>query len=1160
MSESSNKNTPEITTSDPSETCQPTVPVLNEPTNNPIESTDIESIKEATEASEPPVIETPSTPEDKSEDSDARDSRASTPQGKLLRSNLIPKQGLLGSSFPMPSSQWMRSQTNLADLSTVPKSQIASALSLKKESKDDENDTENGQKDDSTVTEPGEQIAADFRIKTGTLNPPQPTTPKPKTPSSKPQPVTPAVYESTVKEHEMQETLHQAIVHDFESLMKELENDETMQPFKKEYEKMFKAILKSKDRGEKLYGQFVNLHTEFMSNQNAVEDSLKNQIQDDQTLKSLKEQIAAAEKQLEENLKKEETTKEELRLIKQDITQLSTTLKQGVGLSVVQERNLNDLIQAKEQSTKELEHELDKIVKLRNEISEISEKIKTTDMNKRDLERRIYDLKEKNSQKKADIDTEMRMKERLERELRELRVVVAIKTQEVRGRQDAVNRASDDISILESQIKSQRQMLEKLLKDQENLTTRTGKLQQDCDEQTALTNEIVEENQQMARDLKIKEADLLKNRNEVKRINKIKDTLIKKNRALEEQKTEADANRKELRAKNEAMLIEIENLRKNTEADKRIVDDLAREKEILEENLSKAQTETQKSEILTSLHRQTWHNLELELQRYRKEANEHSKIVKQLQDDRDIYVAESMRLQALCVQGLQAIKEKELEIFDYKRKMVQADTKLKHQQNLYEAVQSDRNLHSKHLIESQTEISGMKRKLKVMNFQINGLKEDINSKDEAFIREVNENQKLIKDYDIITEEIQTLKKQNELAQTYIRQQLAEEVKLNQFVKEADMERTRQENAIQVLISERDNLSSQLIRQNEELTKVYDRIKTQQSSLIRSENHYKERVKTISQIHEEIVKLKSQKRFLSQDTSKVNLMKHTICRLRSELIREQTRMKALEEELQNPVNVHRWRKLEGSNPQAYEMIQLLHSLQKKLIEKTQENSQKEALIQQQEETYLRLKAILGKQIGPEALEQVSEYQQILKDKTMQMKHMGTELNMYQAQVREYRYAVFQLDKALGEVRNLYIRTARGKLREKTDTPNELPLNLNTFNQLPPLPAVQSKSNVDLMLEENEPDHNSPDNTFEATTESENQNSISDAQPNDIVDEDANTTVMMFNFSGANEIISKDQEKNDRTAEEIDNLMNSENQKIEALETLLTNNDNDTTQNQ
>jgi hypothetical protein len=58
-------------------------------------------------------------------------------------------------------------------------------------------------------------------------------------------------------------------------------------------------------------------------------------------------------------------------------------------------------------------------------------------------------------------------------------------------------------------------------------------------------------------------------------------------------------------------------------------------------------------------------------------------------------------------------------------------------------------------------------------------------------------------------------------------------------------------------------------------------------------------------------------------------------LHSFLPQERTKVKALSEELENPLNVHRWRKLEGSDPSTYEMIQKIQTLQKRLIAKTEE---------------------------------------------------------------------------------------------------------------------------------------------------------------------------------------------------------------------------------
>lgn len=62
------------------------------------------------------------------------------------------------------------------------------------------------------------------------------------------------------------------------------------------------------------------------------------------------------------------------------------------------------------------------------------------------------------------------------------------------------------------------------------------------------------------------------------------------------------------------------------------------------------------------------------------------------------------------------------------------------------------------------------------------------------------------------------------------------------------------------------------------------------------------------------------------------------------------MTALSEELENPMNIHRWRKLEGSDPATYELIQKVQILQKKLISKTEEVVEKALLIQEKEKLY------------------------------------------------------------------------------------------------------------------------------------------------------------------------------------------------------------------
>ena len=153
------------------------------------------------------------------------------------------------------------------------------------------------------------------------------------------------------------------------------------------------------------------------------------------------------------------------------------------------------------------------------------------------------------------------------------------------------------------------------------------------------------------------------------------------------------------------------------------------------------------------------------------------------------------------------------------------------------------------------------------------------------------------------------------------------------------------------------------------------------------------------------------------------LKREVYHCQRELLQEKTKVKALSEELENPMNVHRWRKLEGSDPATYEMIQKIQTLQKRLIAKTEEVVEKDLNIQEKEKLYVELKGILARQPGPEVAEQLSVYQQNLKDRTRQMKAMASELNMYQAQVNEYKYEIERLSRELQDVKKKYYETKR-----------------------------------------------------------------------------------------------------------------------------------------
>lgn len=93
----------------------------------------------------------------------------------------------------------------------------------------------------------------------------------------------------------------------------------------------------------------------------------------------------------------------------------------------------------------------------------------------------------------------------------------------------------------------------------------------------------------------------------------------------------------------------------------------------------------------------------------------------------------------------------------------------------------------------------MKRKLKIMNHQIDQLKEEIQAKENALLKEHFEHQRVEKDKENLKSELNRLKQQAQESKAYIEAQEAEERKLLKIIAEADAERVRQKKELDQVI-------------------------------------------------------------------------------------------------------------------------------------------------------------------------------------------------------------------------------------------------------------------------------------------------------------------------------------------------------------------------
>lgn len=816
----------------------------------------------------------------------------------------------------------------------------------------------------------------------------------------------------------LEENAFEALEKDFQEVLSELVGDKSLEKFRVEYEKLHKALKKSHESEKRLMSKCRELNAEIVANAAKVSTALKLSQEDQTTISSLKKEIEKAWKMVDAAHEKETRARETIQSLKLEIANLTKLVEQGAGLTMGQDHSVQELLKIKDELTKERDEKLAEIVKLREELTVASESLSQAENERTEAQLRISELKEDIQVRSNEAQREMRKKEKLEREMKQVKSDCEAKSAELKAKSSQAQRSQEEIARLEQQLKEHRVLNERAAKDTELLNNRLLKLQQDYDTQLSAAEQLAQENNQKAIELKLKEDEVNNLKQDSIRLTRQREAIQRKLRTIEEQKIDTEHQKETLKNQISALDKELESSKKQQEVDKKAIDDLVRERDILNKNLLKAAGATKKQSGLVRLHEQAKKNLEQEIQNYKDEAQKQRKIIYQLEKERDRYINEASDLTQKVLQHMEDVKVREMQIFDYKKKIAEAETKLKQQQNLYEAVRSDRNLYSKNLIECQDEITEMKRKLKIMNHQIDQLKEEITSKEASLVKEHLEHQRVEKEKDALKAELQLMKKEAAESKAYIEQQQTEERKLLKIIQEADSERLRQKKELDQVISERDILGTQLVRRNDELALLYEKIKIQKSTLDKGEIQYRQRLEDMRLLKLEIKKLRREKHILTRSVANIEELRREVYNMQRELLRERTRCKALEEELENPMNIHRWRKLEGSDPSRFEMIQKIQTLQKRLIQKTEEVVEKEILIKEKEKLYMELKQILARQPGPEVAEQLGVYQQTLKEKTKQMKSMASELNMNEAQVQEYKYEIERLSRELQDIKKKY----------------------------------------------------------------------------------------------------------------------------------------------
>mmetsp|Transcript_9328 Transcript_9328/g.13812 ORF Transcript_9328/g.13812 Transcript_9328/m.13812 type:complete len:913 (+) Transcript_9328:192-2930(+) len=807
----------------------------------------------------------------------------------------------------------------------------------------------------------------------------------------------------------------EALESDFQEVLSALAGDGHLDKFRIEYERLHNTLLKSHENEKRLMIKCSQLNSEIVTNAGKVQAALQLSQEDQNTIQQLQKEIEKAWQMVESVHAKEKKARETIETLTKEISELTKLVDHGAVTSDSNEQTVNELVKQKEAMEKERENQHKRMDDMLLELKEAQDIYEVTknelDETKRQLQTKQESLiayKRMNQQNESD-------RVKTEQSIQDLKNVVESRNEVIREKDRIITETNRQIEDFDTKLNSQAvELTNSMRKNQQQkdkIEDLEIKLKKALDENVEIATEKRKLEVTLAETSGMKVTLSSKLASEQKKLQKKE---IEMNN-LKSRIAENKAMKKKLNDKISHLEHDMTLQKKQNENDLQKLAKANHEKNLISKSAALAQQEIMKKEDTIAIKENQKKSLENQMQSYAKTTEDQRKTNYRLEREKKKVSQESMEVQTKYAQIVEENKIIHIQYQDSLKTINDLQSKLKQQQALYEAVRADRNMYSRSLVDSKEKISEMKRKFQILEQQMEQLNDEIQLNDRTIVKLHMEARTKEESQRKLTAQLNKSKHDLKQEKDAVRQMDVEQKNLNTIIEEADLEREAQRKELQQLVKERDILGTQLIRRNDEIALLYEKIKIQQSQLGKGSVAYNKRLDEIRQLSLTIKEMTHRLQVMRKNQSTVVDHRAELQSTQKQLLLEQKRVKALSEELENPMNVHRWRKLEGTDPTQYEMILKIQTLQKRLIKKQEEVMEKDLVIKEKQKLYEELKEILKRQPGPEIAEQLNVYQKTVRKKNMQMKTMAGELNMSMFKIKENRYQFERMARELSETK-------------------------------------------------------------------------------------------------------------------------------------------------
>jgi len=826
-----------------------------------------------------------------------------------------------------------------------------------------------------------------------------------------------------------------SLFEEFEQVIEDMKSVPTLDRFREEYEHLLNALRASKDRVDQYMGTYSQLKEGLLFDSYGIETALKQTESDEMLKKGLISQIESVKKVIESLKERDSKNQERIQTLKTNIATVNNTIKNWQLLNSGNDE-FNDQLNAIEA----LKLDRDLLIQKKTLLLEQLENLKTKDESKA---KQVADLEDAINKKSHKIhQDQQQLEEQDKTRNREITLIETLKKEKnelITQRNQLMEKRKELKKIVDKQyafrvetskyLKNLEKQVEFQLKHEREFSKRfdeanfiKSKLKEQIEERqlevsTTLASVTHEEGKLINIEKYLEEQEkTLENKKEVLDLENMKLNNLKTNvYSLENKYNELQMNKLDEKKK-------IANLDRETGLLRELLNKLENNKYEQSEEIFKRSKEIELNQVYKSQIEKQIQETKSDINQYKKEKEKHNATISAGLSKLNYYDDE-MKLKGRIAQEL-------------KKKLNDLEQKLKEQHGLYEDVKTDRFLYAKQLREKREELEEYENKLKNLNTQINYLREGLDHKEVEYQQQTQKAKELERNLEFGKRTGENLAISLEDREKHVRNLKDRIEKCKTKIKDLDKEKQSAKTKLDTVISERDTLSIQIIKRSEEIKLFTEKLKIRQSMLEKTKYQYEERLNSVRSLRETCKTLLNEIKNLKGQVDKIPELFIDFKLLEKEYFNEKLKSNVLEEELKNPVNVHRWRNLESTDSKTFDLIKKIQTLQKRLLLKNDELVEKQCLVKDKEKEIAKLKEQLKKQPSLVEVEFANKLKETVGEKDKQMVKLEAELNRVKNIHFEAEFEYKRLCEELRELKLKYSEIVReGARLTRTDKEND-----------------------------------------------------------------------------------------------------------------------------